>query len=909
MANDIVNINVSETTETVAITVNPNLTTVNINRQVPVGVNGQDLQSVTNIGATTTNGITITVGDGGGDGLSSTSSQGYGVYGESNEYYGVYGTSPNTTGVYGNSDNGYGVQGYSQSGVAVYGSSGEQYGVQGVSFSGTAIYANSDYGTGLYSGSTEGVGISAYSTLDVGLEVNGNGTIAIEANLGNSNKGLVINSGASSTGNFIELDKNGVDKLVVNQAGELTATKLIKQGGTSSQFLMADGSVSTGGGGGGGGATDLGYIATPTNGTVTSSTGSGATIPLADGTNAGLLTPAEKTKIANSVPYTGATTDVNLGLNDITAQKLIKDGGFDYQFLKADGSVDNNIYLTSADLPATLDLYATTTASDVGGYTVLVRNIADTRYNATAVDVSTGVITSVGQLVGSLITDANIISGNPGVFDFKTIGNISRTNGTGQAEFFFRIYKRNLAGTETLIAQSDYTLPVANGGYVEFSATALWNDGIFLDTDRVVLKYYANRLAAPVGSDPTYNFQFGGASPVRSSAAIPTSVMPNIYLRDLADVENVDALNNEILYWNDPASLWEHSLAENLVPLATATQKGLVSTTTQTFAGDKTFTEAIGASNLSGTNTGDNATNTQYSGLAASKQDTLQNTVNIKSINGNSILGSGDLTISGTGISSLNGLTGATQTFTTTTNTSSLTPAWTSSGTNHQLNIPIAGGATTTGLITGTSQPISGSKQFTSNPEIPVPAGNTTSCIVLGAAGGGGATGTLQIGSTTTYPTGLEMQYIKGVTSSVQTQLDSKASIIDVAEQTYSLSPTFTVTAPTTIVANTYKWSQVGSSVTVRVNLSYTTAGSFSKVVIPLPADMPTPLQPTGFTAASDILYYGVGMFNSLSTTISTVGRVCFLARNAADTGFEFVLTHSSAVSSRVVTLTLQYFT
>jgi hypothetical protein len=50
--------------------------------------------------------------------------------------------------------------------------------------------------------------------------------------------------------------------------------------------------------------------------------------------------------------------------------------------------------------------------------------------------------------------------------------------------------------------------------------------------------------------------------------------------------------------------------------------------------------------NTSGTNTGDNATNTQYSGLATSKQDTLQSTVNIKSINGNSLLGSGDLTIS-----------------------------------------------------------------------------------------------------------------------------------------------------------------------------------------------------------------------------------------------------------------------
>jgi len=59
MANDIVNINVSETVETVAITVNPNLTTVNINQVTGGGGGGsQDLQSVTDIGATTTNTIT-----------------------------------------------------------------------------------------------------------------------------------------------------------------------------------------------------------------------------------------------------------------------------------------------------------------------------------------------------------------------------------------------------------------------------------------------------------------------------------------------------------------------------------------------------------------------------------------------------------------------------------------------------------------------------------------------------------------------------------------------------------------------------------------------------------------------------------------------------------------------------------
>ena len=56
----------------------------------------------------------------------------------------------------------------------------------------------------------------------------------------------------------------------------------------------------------------------------------------------------------------------------------------------------------------------------------------------------------------------------------------------------------------------------------------------------------------------------------------------------------------------------------------------------------------LGITTLSGSNTGDNATNTQYSGLATSKQDTLQSTVNIKSVNGNSLLGSGNLVISAT---------------------------------------------------------------------------------------------------------------------------------------------------------------------------------------------------------------------------------------------------------------------
>jgi hypothetical protein len=275
--------------------------------------------------------------------------------------------------------------------------------------------------------------------------------------------------------------------------------------------------------------------------------------------------------IAGLVPYTGATAAVDLGLFDITAAHLIKDGGVDTQFLKADGSVDNNVYLTSADLPSTLDLFATTSPDPIiGGYSVLVRNILDPRFNTVAVDVSTGAITTTTQLLSSLISDTNVISGNPGLFNITTIGNITRVSGSGTADFFFRIYKRDAGGTETFITQSSNTLPVTNGGYVEFSTTALWNDGIFLSTDRIVIKYYANRIAG--GSNPVYQFQFGGISPVRSVAAVPVAVLPNIYLSDLADVENVPALDNEVLYWNDTASLWEHALVDDLVTSAALTK-------------------------------------------------------------------------------------------------------------------------------------------------------------------------------------------------------------------------------------------------------------------------------------------------------------------------------------------------
>lgn len=64
---------------------------------------------------------------------------------------------------------------------------------------------------------------------------------------------------------------------------------------------------------GGAGATNLTYTASPTGGTVNSDTGTDASVPLSDGTNAGLMAPAQHTKLAGiAAAATANATDAQL---------------------------------------------------------------------------------------------------------------------------------------------------------------------------------------------------------------------------------------------------------------------------------------------------------------------------------------------------------------------------------------------------------------------------------------------------------------------------------------------------------------------------------------------------------------------------------------------------------------------
>lgn len=84
---------------------------------------------------------------------------------------------------------------------------------------------------------------------------------------------------------------------------------------------------------------------------------------------------------------------------------------------------------------------------------------------------------------------------------------------------------------------------------------------------------------------------------------------------------------------------------------ADATTADIADSTNKRYVTDA---QLVVVGNTSGTNTGDNAVNSLYSGLATSKQDTLVSATNIKTVNSTSLLGSGDVAVQATLVSGTN---------------------------------------------------------------------------------------------------------------------------------------------------------------------------------------------------------------------------------------------------------------
>ena len=191
-----------------------------------------------------------------------------------------------------------------------------------------------------------------------------------------------------------------------------------------------------------------------------------------------------------------------------------------YTELEADnllaGKVDVGV------LASSIVIYPTDTPSGVSNYVRGVSSIDDADYDTTAVDITTPVVNGVKVPVGSVIADANLFLGNPGVISVPIVGNVRSSANNVEAEFYFEIYKRDSSGVETLIGQeSTKTRTVTNQSYEEFNATALLNNGLFTETDRLVFKFFADKKGSV---DGTFDFQYGGGSPVRILLNVPIDV-------------------------------------------------------------------------------------------------------------------------------------------------------------------------------------------------------------------------------------------------------------------------------------------------------------------------------------------------------------------------------------------------
>ena len=231
-------------------------------------------------------------------------------------------------------------------------------------------------------------------------------------------------------------------------------------------------------------------------------------------------------------------------------------------------------------LASSIILYPTTAASDIANYNRLVTDPGDLNYNITAVDVETDPIDGVRVPAGQLIADANLFVGNPGIINVPIVGNIRRTsnNPNALAEFYFEIYKRDEAGNEELLAESDTTATVDSETYKEFNASALLNNGEFIETDRIVIKFFGDSVGT---EGATYEFQFGGEKPVRALLNVPISATLQA---------------NRIAYNNTDSSLDADNLQTAIDELDNVLQSNITTIRVEQFEivtsdnGDNTFT-------------------------------------------------------------------------------------------------------------------------------------------------------------------------------------------------------------------------------------------------------------------------------------------------------------------------------
>jgi hypothetical protein len=242
---------------------------------------------------------------------------------------------------------------------------------------GVGIYTNNTIGgTGIYSNNvTNGIGIYASnagsgsairannsSTTGIGIEIynsstgkgvysdNSSSGQGIYANNSSNGKGIFIVNSSTGQGFYLSNGSTGSGGIIINSAGGI-ALNIVNQSTGRGLYLSNDLS---------GNGIEMQNQGTGKAITITHS-GSGNVIDIM-GTNGsgGKAIVIDSSSTSTTIPFTVKKNNVDkLTINDagtVTANSFIKSGGASTQFLKADGTVDSNVYASSASLSSKQDI-------------------------------------------------------------------------------------------------------------------------------------------------------------------------------------------------------------------------------------------------------------------------------------------------------------------------------------------------------------------------------------------------------------------------------------------------------------------------------------------------------------------------------------------------------------------------
>jgi hypothetical protein len=321
------------------------------------------------------------------------------------------------------------------------------------------------------------------------------------------------------------------------------------------------------GSGTGGGATNLSYLAAIYDGTVTSDTGTDATIPLADTINAGLMLAEEKIKLTGI--EAGAEVNVNA----------------DWNATSGDAEILNKPAIPAAQVNA--DWLATSGLAEILNKpaSIPTANVAHSVKYAEALTIGQAVYISSADGTNMLVSKADNSSE---ATSSKTLGLVTAT---GAANYQGQVI------TEGLLAGLD-------------TSAATDGDAVWLGTNGNLIFWHYGLTTKPVA--PAHLVFIGIVTRVNlNNGEIFVKAQNGFEIDELHDVSVVGRADNGLLGYVSSTGLHVFKTVAQWLGYTPANKAG------------ETFTGAISATNLSGSNNGDDAINTLYSGLATSKQDAL----------------------------------------------------------------------------------------------------------------------------------------------------------------------------------------------------------------------------------------------------------------------------------------------